>query len=845
MSLDSSDEKSRASLSGARTWLALVVLGAVVACGSSEATDIWILARAPRPVGDVVPRAAEQPRPRDPATVEIAGQCIDVETELPVAGVGVRLRGEPAYPLWDPAFAAPAPVTAVTGEDGRFEIVCTPSVHLQFTLEPADASWFMDRHEWSSLTAGTRIELGRVALRRMHAAEVRVVDPGGRPLEGIVLRTFREDPRVAGGAFYGSHARSDADGRVRFGPPLLPGRVMYWVTAGAAAFGHGWFLHAPGGAIPDVIVEPAPVVITGTLLAPDGAPLGGVQVAASTDGQVGLCETVTDAEGRFVFGSLDPAPQGWTLDAWHERYLTPEHAPIPTGTRDLRLRMVEACVIALDVVDARDGSRVEAFTVATRQEETSHGTRNPAPPRRDAQQRVLLAGLLPGVHELVVHPNDPALAESRVLRAELTAGTVTTLRVELQPRRPVRVRVLHAGRPVVGARVDVVASPRPSAELLYADLVPSTPRTTFELGPGADVHFGSGVTGADGHVTLACATERDELGLRVRAEGFAPQGVELPQTDDAIVVALPEHDGGDARSRKPIHCTIVPPGILTELAAARERWMGVSDRAEALPEARLWMRRDDSRRREMRPVPGEQFELQDRIPGDLELGIEILRALRTDELPETTARVRDGEPAHVRFDLAQLRPSEVELTVQLDEEPPSRSLVLLMPDHDALARARMPHAAAPRSVRTDPNGRLEPLLVAPGIYRIHVLRWDSAGVARHGITVSPLHVDPGMRTTAHVTARQTVRVRMLDPAGEPLRNCVVQVHRDSGSHETGRLDVHGVLFFDQRPARIELHAADNRGRTFPWLPAGTHAAASLSMPRTAGERDVTLRLTPR
>ena len=362
-----------------------------------------------------------------------------------LAGV-VVLAGEPALPV------------GATGPDGRFDLRGEPP-SLDLLYFAADG-----RRGGAPLGALSAADAGGtqwLVVPRREVVRGRVTDRAGLPLEGAVVWP-RHDP--------GTAVRTDEQGRFEINRAPYPRwailaeaagflRGTVQMTAGSAGAGAG----SDGAALRLVLARRRPVI--GRVMDVAGRPVAGAEVAArapatTEEASAQRAAASTDPDGRF---SVPQAPAarfaveirkpGYAPLRWPEIAAPPGEGPIDLGV----LRLVAGAAVR-GKVSGREGAPIAGAEVwlggpgAVR----PAGDRKPSA-RTDPAGAFRIADLRPG------EPVDLRVVAEGYLPATVEAVVpppAEPLAIRLVPAAKVSGRVLDgAGRPVVGAAVDLL--PRP------------------------------------------------------------------------------------------------------------------------------------------------------------------------------------------------------------------------------------------------------------------------------------------------------------------------------------------------------------------------------------------------
>jgi hypothetical protein len=419
------------------------------------------------------------------------GAVVDLD-ERPLAGVVVTVR---------PAAGAPGePVTATTGDDGRFALAALPAERVD--LEARRSGFAPRRVPGVAVPAGEgATDLGTLVLVPGATIAGGVADAAGRPLAGVevwlaevgrrpspaLAESLRREPPAAS---------SDAAGR--FAVADLAAGTRRHVLLARSGYLPAW---VPGVAAPPA--EPLAVVlapasrIRGRVEDEEGRPVAAASVrlapAPPPPGTVGVepmraensAEVRSERDGGFVFDEV--APGAVLVEAQAEGFLhtEPVELRVPEGGEPADVRLVLDRGARLSGLVTSDGG--EPVAGAVLRVAAARGA-------SDAEGRYRIAGVPLGIQALLVaHP------DYRMLTREL----------DVQPGEN-RVDVtVEEGAAVSGRVVDEEGAPHPGATVALRN------RSERALRGYA------AISGAGGRFEIAGVAE-GRYDLEAEAEGFAP-----------------------------------------------------------------------------------------------------------------------------------------------------------------------------------------------------------------------------------------------------------------------------------------------------------------------------------
>lgn len=415
--------------------------------GASRVAPPRPTAPAPAPAPAAPPVDVSGPIALSPATVvaapdapagELAGRVLSWGDGAPVAGAEVTLA---------PAGGGAA-ASFVTAADGRF--VARPAAAGRYRVVSALAAGFLP---WApdpdasplEVVARAGVRIDGVVVYLVPALTYRgwVVDPDGAPVPGATVVLLDADRGERAAAPIADTYTAGTDGGFDFHAPddaLLEARAAGFAP-GRARLGAGAqttrelviTLGARGGA---AAVAQA---ISGRVVGPDGAPVGGARVVAVGPGELAATgEAMTDADGAFVVAGLDPGPHviGARADGLAAATVTAE-----AGATDVVVRLAAGARIVGRVVDP-SGAVVPAPTVIAQQRAGLVTRAVAVVSVFDADGRFVLEGLAAGSYEVVAQaagfaPSAPLAATAAADPPELTV-------------------TLRAGATLIGTLVDAV-----------------------------------------------------------------------------------------------------------------------------------------------------------------------------------------------------------------------------------------------------------------------------------------------------------------------------------------------------------------------------------------------------
>jgi len=317
--------------------------------------------------------------------------------------------------------------------------------------------------------AGTAHVAGRGAPARGGIDGV-VLDPGGVPIAGAVVRAARSE-RLVGDEADAPTATSGADGR--FALEIAAG---HWtVTAGAPGrvpASADAEVAAGGQARVELRLAPGGARVHGTVIDATGGPVGGALVVLAPEHGVLAADArravaaISAADGTFEVGV---AAGRWRVATSHPEYVDDERAlDVGPGGAELEIRLVPGAVIEGTVRDRASGQPVAGAHVRYAREVVAADPMpgmggGAAEPRErggvDAADGTFrIAGLGPGRIVLTAETDDDRASDEPTEVQLGIAETATGVEVLVSPALSIAGRVQYDdGTPAAGARVMIGA----------------------------------------------------------------------------------------------------------------------------------------------------------------------------------------------------------------------------------------------------------------------------------------------------------------------------------------------------------------------------------------------------
>ena len=242
---------------------------------------------------------SERCEPQDPDGSEVT---LTLRIESVVKGKVVDAAGAPLEGVEVRATTRTGSGLYIAVSDASGEFVLTPPLGESLDLVVNGAVWKNPKDPKTRGPSSLRAHLGqvpvpsegvvlRVGVPDLRTLTVRLVDPDGKPVEGVRVMEWSHSPATG--------AMTGADGRARFSG-LLPEESQFGIFP--RRLPEGCVMPASLCVVPDgqeeVLTLRRGVPFSGTVLRANGAPAAGAQVSAdATDGTASI--GTADAEGRF------------------------------------------------------------------------------------------------------------------------------------------------------------------------------------------------------------------------------------------------------------------------------------------------------------------------------------------------------------------------------------------------------------------------------------------------------------------------------------------------------------------------------------------------------------------
>jgi len=320
--------------------------------------------------------SADETSPRAQGTV--SGTLVDPEGNS-VAGAAVLMQGFDYDRMKSIVLAR-----AMSASDGRFVLGPVDAryrIHDEIVVQAAgfairDIASDLQGDATYSIFPGGNCDLRRIRLDRGRVFAGRVLDIDGRPLAGVEVKceVLRFTAAYGAGSIVPELTlKTDTQGRIRT-PPLPVGSLSLTVRVPGRLFA-GWGLQAISPGAGEEVLKPCrlqpDVPISGILQDEQGRPIVGARVDADD-----VCETTSDASGKFVIDGFGPNPQfqlqirksgfvliNWAVKGTENGFRYQEAGPdvitYPNGPlKDLKVIMKRPGWIEGRAIDAQTGRLV-------------------------------------------------------------------------------------------------------------------------------------------------------------------------------------------------------------------------------------------------------------------------------------------------------------------------------------------------------------------------------------------------------------------------------------------------------------------------------------------------------
>lgn len=389
--------------------------------GADGYPPVWFPAAADDAGAEPVAVAAQ--RTADGTDVVVAGEPASLSgTVDPGDAVDEVPATVTARPAWtaDDGGAAPAEYTATTAGDGSYTLAGLPAPGTyELTFE---ADGYRPATVVEHVGGGQQRFVSEVRLATGDGRIAGVVTGAGRPLGGVTVSTTVGDEAVTAG--------TPTVGEVgRFVLPGLPtpGTYVLTFTLDGHAAQTAVVELAAGQAVTDLAVSLSggAGTVTGTLLAQDGAGLGGATVTVGGLAEPVTTTTLTDGTvGGFTVSGLSPG--AYTLTFEHEGY-QPQTVPVTVSgsgaAAPLTVTMLDGLGRVAGRVTDGDGDAAAGLTVEVTDGATVWTTTS------TGGGRYVVAEVPAGVYTVSVRV-DGRVRASTVTEVEPAADAVANLRLE-------------------------------------------------------------------------------------------------------------------------------------------------------------------------------------------------------------------------------------------------------------------------------------------------------------------------------------------------------------------------------------------------------------------------------
>lgn len=421
----------------------------------------------------------------DGGLVHFTGRVLAAESGLPLAGVEVVATEEHGLAFSGPSVMRVVEHRAETDSDGRYALsLRSPDVGVTRVWLLASDRVRMEAYFSDPLRDGLDFDLGDVEMTIGPRMRVAMLDDEGHPIPFATLE-LDGDHWLRSGVFVGSGwsgmLRADASGTVHSAGPVSPGTwEIDYVSDHGLEEPAETSIEVPARAgLVATELRYGPIArpewtLRGRIVDERGAPVTGVEVSGSREGDLGARTCQVLAQGRFALsGMLDgrgpvQLAVGPSDSDIHDRYevLQPNGPVTPgdedillvvrrSGPRRLHARLVDRSGAPVErfgrvghrLVDREDGMAASRYFGGTRAQTHPDG-------------EVMIEPLPSGRHRLMFFPEredlEPIVSIDVDLSAALDGPAIATARPAAH--RAVVVQD-DAGEPVAGAQVEWLVSP--------------------------------------------------------------------------------------------------------------------------------------------------------------------------------------------------------------------------------------------------------------------------------------------------------------------------------------------------------------------------------------------------
>lgn len=751
------------------------------------------------------------------AAVTVRGRCLAAEDGTPIAA-SLRVVLDDGSDERLAAASASQLAAANTDAEGRFacQVPLAVASDLRIFVEAPLRAPVSGRR--MAVAPGSEWDVGEVRLVGCARVRGEVVDTTGAQVAGaevMLVMIGLDQPALA---FRESHvAITDARGAFVIADAVAAGEWYVRVDrTGALRTPRKTQVPAGGEHVVPIEVErPDPALsIRGKVVDRSGAPMPGVRLAAHGEGARG--NGISDADGTFTVPKgpphFDRGQTGVELQAQREGVEQERPAKdqlVHWGQRDVVVVMRPLTDVVVRAVDSRGGV-VWPFQVILGKVSANGESWAPfATPRQQAgTDRVVLRQLASGEHTLLLQPVAAALALAGPVRFQVGEQAPRELVVPVPDRILVRVDVVDtAGAPVPGCTLELVASlvaagpdaNAPAVEIAALRSPTGRPLRQFVLA--------TAISDAEGHATIE-APPGSWL-LRTSCRTHLPESRTIPVAAGAASLRIVLTAAGVVRGR------LVPADVLPALGLGEPqpgRRLTVVARAGKAELARAEVTADGT------------FVLGPLPPGIATL--QLASWLAANEVHAAVVLHHLGEvdgtgalPIEREYDVSACAPATAQGVVVYDGAPLRHGQFFFRRvQPEPLATVRVPTDGEGRFRTRVPPGELSPMLAIPSDPGPgHVIlprneRWSLAA----GKTLE-LRIEANTRR---------LRLRLLQPGGEPLANTRLQVRGD-GYDRPGPLQTDGQGRVDVVPApygAFVVQAKDGGGRDLASSPCSVEPA---------------------